>query len=75
MKTADADAVAILDRWYSKEVREDFEAHNPWSIFSHEVEPERVMIVYGTLRDKDAQKEAAQHLQTEVMRRFATAPR
>lgn len=71
LKTADADAVEILNRWYSKEVLEDFESHNPWSIFSHEVEPEHVLVIYGTLRDKAAQKEAAEHLQTEVMRRFA----
>ena len=30
-----------------------------------------MLIVYGTLHDKSAQREAAQHLQLEVIRRFA----
>ena len=49
----------------------ELKSQNPWTIFSHEVEPDRVVIIYGTLRDRAAQKEAAQHLQTEIARRFA----
>ena len=68
---AGADAMATFDRWQSEETSTEFASHNPWTIFSHEVEPDRVLIVYGTTHDKAAQKEAAQHLTTEVMRRFA----
>lgn len=71
LKSAGEKAVAILDRWSSKGMADDFKSHNPWTIFSHEVQPDRVLIVYGTLHDRSAQKEAAEHLQTEVMRRFA----
>ena len=70
-ETVGSAAVKILDRWLTEDMSVAFASKNPWSIFSHEVEPERVLIVYGTLRDKAAQKEAAIHLQTEVVRRFA----
>ena len=70
-KHAGAEAVETLDRWYSKEISRDFPSQNPWTIFSHEVEPDRVLIVYGTLRDQAAQREAAVHLQSEIIRRFA----
>ena len=68
---AGAEATAIFDRWQTEKMSGEFASTNPWTIFSHEVEPDRVMIVYGTTHDRAAQKEAAQHLQTEVMRRFA----
>ena len=46
---------------------------NDWTIFSFEEEPERTLIVYGTRRDRAAQKEAAVLLQREVGRRFSNA--
>ena len=70
-QNASADAVAILDRWLTEDVLTQFKSRNPWTIFSHEVEPDRVLIVYGTKHDRAAQREAALHLQTEVVRRFA----
>jgi hypothetical protein len=70
-KSADKKAVEIVERWLVDEVQADFKSHNPWTIFSHEVEPDRVLVVYGTTRDRAAQKEAAEHLRTEVARRFA----
>lgn len=70
-KVAGSKAIELLDRFLTNDVQKDFQSHNPWTIFSHEVEPDRVLIVYGTLRDKAAQKEAAEHLQTEIARRFA----
>ena len=68
---AGAEATAIFDRWQTEKMSDEFALSNPWTIFSHEVEPDRVLIVYGTTHDQAAQKEAAQHLQSEVMRRFA----
>ena len=70
-KSLGAEAVVTLDRWLMEEMSNEFKSRNPWNIFSHEVEPDRVLIVYGTLHDKSAQREAAQHLQLEVIRRFA----
>ncbi len=68
---ADVEATATFDRWQTEKMSDEFASTNPWTIFSHEVEPDHVLIVYGTTHDRAAQKEAAQHLQTEVMRRFA----
>ena len=70
-QTAGADAVATLDRWLTTEMSLEFQKGNPWTIFSYEVEPDRALIIYGTKHDRAAQKEAALHLQTEVVRRFA----
>ena len=69
--SAGAGAVATLDHWLADEVSVEYKSRNPWNIFSHEVEPDRVLIVYGTRHDRAAQREAAQHLQMEVVRRFA----
>lgn len=44
-----------------------------WTIVSFEVEPELSLIVYGTARDKAAQREAAGLLQREIGRRFSNA--
>jgi hypothetical protein len=68
---AGADALATLDRWLNEDMSTQFKSQNPWTIFSHEAEPDRVLIVYGTKHNQPAQKEAAESLQTEVARRFA----
>jgi hypothetical protein len=70
-KCAGAGAVETLDRWLNGNMCLEFKSRNPWTIFSHELEPDRVLIVYGTLHDRAAQREAAVHLQSEVVRRFA----
>lgn len=64
-------AAALLDRWLTTDLSAEFADENPWTIFSHEHEPQRVLIVYGTLRDVAAQREAARRLQYSVDRRFA----
>ena len=69
--TAGVDAEATLNKWLTGDMSTDFKSHNPWMIFSHEVEPDRVLIVYGTLHDRAAQKEAGQHLRSEIARRFS----
>lgn len=43
---------------------------NPWSVFSFEEEPEHTLIVYGTKQDRQPQKEAAEHLQRLIARRW-----
>jgi Phospholipase B len=43
---------------------------DPFNIFSFESEPFRTLIVYGTLADRAAQREAAPILQREIARRF-----
>ena len=70
-KSAGNSAVQLLNHWLGGDVILEFKSHNPWTIFSHEVEPDRGLIIYGTLHDRAAQREAALHLQSEVARRFA----
>src|SRR5262249_35045039 len=41
-----------------------------WSIDDFRHEPDRALIVYGTLRDKIPQREAAEFLQYEIARRY-----
>lgn len=45
-------------------------AGGTWAINSFESEPERTLIVYGTLKEASAQKEAAQLLQHKIARRW-----
>ena len=62
---------AILDPWLSGNgTLEQADASNFWAIDSFEIEPERALIVYGTLADRDAQREAAELLQRKMARRF-----
>ena len=68
--TTNREVAITFDRWMTHEVSAAFDATNPWSIFSHEVEPDRVLVVYGTVRDENAHREAGEHLLTEVARRF-----
>jgi hypothetical protein len=42
-----------------------------WSIHSFEKEPDRALIIYGTLKEAAAQKEAAELLQKKLLRRLA----
>ncbi|MDR3632914.1 MAG: C45 family autoproteolytic acyltransferase/hydrolase [Isosphaeraceae bacterium] len=42
-----------------------------WSIDSFEHEPEKALIVYGTLRESFAQREAAEILQRQIARRWS----
>ncbi len=42
-----------------------------WSIFSFEKEPDQALIVYGTLKDRSAQREAAAHLARKIQRRWS----
>jgi hypothetical protein len=42
-----------------------------WSIDSFEAEPDQAVIVYGTLKESDAQREAATRLQYQIERRWS----
>jgi hypothetical protein len=42
-----------------------------WSIDSFEAEPEKALIVFGTLKEADAQREAAEHLQKGIAQRWS----
>jgi hypothetical protein len=42
-----------------------------WSIDSFEAEPERALIVFGTVKETDAQREAAEHLQKGIAQRWS----
>jgi hypothetical protein len=42
-----------------------------WTVYSFDAEPEQALIVYGTLGDRAAQREAAEHLQRTLARRFS----
>jgi hypothetical protein len=42
-----------------------------WSIDSFEAEPEKALIVFGTLKEVDAQREAAEHLQKGIAQRWS----
>jgi hypothetical protein len=43
----------------------------PWAIDSFEAEPEQALIVYGTLKESHAQREAAERLQRSIQRRWS----
>lgn len=61
----------LVDPWLTGNVSAESTPENFWSIDSFEVEPEHALIVYGTLQDRDAQREAASLLQRKIARRFS----
>jgi hypothetical protein len=62
---------SLFDPYVTGKGRSDSPAADGWSIFSFEKEPENTLIVYGTLKDKSAQREAAGHLARKVARRWS----
>jgi hypothetical protein len=62
-----------FDAWLSGNGSIERSKDNFWSIDSFEVEPDRTMIVYGTLADRDAQREAADLLSRKIARRGSNA--
>ncbi len=60
-------AAKVIDAWLDKPAAA---ATSGWSIYSFEQEPEQALIVYGTLGDRYAQREAATELQRKISRRF-----
>jgi hypothetical protein len=70
-KRAGKPVAEILDTWFAPHASKPQPLDNPWTIYSFEAEPEQAIIVYGTLADRAAQKEAAELLQRAVARRFS----
>lgn len=61
----------LLRSWLGGDTRSAPPEKNIWTIESFEAEPEQALIVYGTLRDRAAQREAATLLQRAIARRFS----
>jgi Phospholipase B len=62
---------SLFDPFVIGKGRSDSPATDCWSIFSFEKEPEKALIVYGTLKDKSGQREAASHLARKIARRWS----
>jgi hypothetical protein len=60
----------LFDAWLNGKESPKATAGGGWSIFAFEEEPERALIVYGTLKEKHAQQEAAGFLQRKIARRW-----
>ena len=73
-KSAGTPAGEILDAWLGPAKSEPPATANPWTIYSFEAEPEQVLIVYGTVADRAANKEAAALLARTLARRFNNFP-
>ncbi|HKI31249.1 MAG TPA: C45 family autoproteolytic acyltransferase/hydrolase [Gemmataceae bacterium] len=61
---------SLFDPYVTGKGRPDAHPTGYWSIFSFEKDPEKALIVYGTLKDKNAQREAAGHLARKIQRRW-----
>jgi hypothetical protein len=62
---------SLFDPYVTGKGRSDSHPTGYWSIFSFEKEPDKALIVYGTLKDRSAQREAAGHLARKVQRRWS----
>jgi hypothetical protein len=62
---------AFFDKWLSAADASLAPPGGFWSIDSFEEEPEQAIIVYGTLADRAAQREAAVQLQAKIARRWS----
>lgn len=69
-KAAGKSLASTFDAWLTKSQAER-RSGSGWSIDSFESEPQRALIIYGTLADRDAQREAATHLQRKIARRWS----
>jgi hypothetical protein len=61
----------FFTEWLSKTGLPATPKSGSWSIDSYEAELDRTVIVYGTLKESDAQREAAERLQRQVARRWS----
>ncbi len=62
---------SFFDAWLKDRGLPDDPGGGFWSIDSFEDEPERAVIVFGTLKEADAQREAAELLQRQIARRWS----
>jgi Phospholipase B len=70
-RTAGKPVADLVRSWLGGETRSTPADRNIWTIDSFEAEPEQALIVYGTLHDRAAQREAATLLQRAIARRFS----
>jgi hypothetical protein len=68
-KTVGHSLALVFEPWLTGQGTVERSAENFWSIDSFEAEHDRALIVYGTLADREAQREAAERLQRHVLRR------
>jgi hypothetical protein len=68
-KTAGHSLASLFDSWMVGKGTLETPTGNFWSIDSFEAEPERALVVYGTLQDRQAQREAAELLARKIARR------
>jgi hypothetical protein len=62
---------SLFDPYVTGQGRSDSPRGAFWSIFSFEKEPQKALIVYGTLADRSAQREAASYLARKTARRWS----
>jgi hypothetical protein len=62
---------AFFAPWLTEPRLPDDRGGGFWSIDSFEAEPEKALIVYGTLKEADAQREGAEHLQRGIATRWS----
>ncbi len=74
-KAAGKPLAKIFDPWLTRTglpgVSNEALAKNYWSVDSFEDEPEKALIVFGTLKDVHAHEEAAERLQQAIRRRWS----
>src|SRR5262249_9758412 len=71
-KAADGkDLGAFFDEWLNKTGLPAGPSGGFWSIDSYDAELDKTVIVYGTVKESDAQREAAQRLQRQIERKWS----
>jgi hypothetical protein len=61
----------LFDPYLTGKGRSDSPAGGGWSVCSFEKEPQHALIVYGTLKDRSPQREAAELLARKIARRWS----
>ena len=61
----------LFHGWLTQPFPPDLPTTGVWSIDSFEAEPDKAIIVYGTLKESDAQREAGLRLQRQIERRWS----
>ncbi len=62
---------SLFEPWLTGKGTLEPSTENFWSIDSFEIEPQKSLIVYGTLADRAAQRDAADRLERKIARRFS----
>ena len=70
-KTCGKPLAALFDPYLIGKSHSDSPSISGWSIFSFDKERDKALIVYGTLQDKSAQREAAANLARKIQRNWS----